>query len=539
MDLDLREVVAQISRDKGIDKQVLIGALEEAIQIAARRVFGQNREMEARFNEESGHIDLFQYVEVVDDVADPEREISVESAQLVDPEAQPGDELGFQIFYRDEDRKQAKSEEEKYGDILGIAKARGTFGRIAAQAAKQVITQRVRTAEREIVFNEYKNRRHELVTGIARRFERGDIVVDLGRAEALLPLREQIPKESYRAGDRVQAFVQDVLDSEHSIKGSQIILSRKHPFLVTKLFEMEVPEIAEGIVKIVSVAREAGERTKIAVTSTDSDVDPVGACVGMRGARVQAVVQELKGEKIDIVPYSPDLGKFVCNAIAPAEVSRVLIDEDKNSIELIVPDDQLSLSIGRRGQNVKLASQLVGWDIEIHSEAQISEQKEEIKKALVPAGLIAEMDLDYLFKLGLHSVETLLDIPADELASMPGITEDKVDDILDAVEELKEERDKRREATRAAAAHARIAAANEAAAAARAAAEAAANPAPAEVAVEGAAAEPASAEAAVEVPAAEPAPVAETVPAPEASAPAPEESAPVAPVDGKDDGEAR
>jgi N utilization substance protein A len=530
MDLDLREVVAQISRDKGIDKQVLLQALEEAIQTAARRVFGQNREMEARFNDESGNIDLFQYVEVVDDVADPEREISIESAQLVDPEAQPGDELGFQIFYRDEDRKQAKSEEEKYGDILGIAKARGTFGRIAAQAAKQVITQRVRTAEREIVFNEYKNRRHELVTGIARRFERGDIVVDLGRAEALLPLREQIPKESYRAGDRVQAFVQDVLDSEHSIKGSQIILSRKHPFLVTKLFEMEVPEIAEGIVKIVSVAREAGERTKIAVTSTDSDVDPVGACVGMRGARVQAVVQELKGEKIDIVPYSPDLGKFVCNAIAPAEVSRVLIDEDKNSIELIVPDDQLSLAIGRRGQNVKLASQLVGWDIEIHSEAQISEQKEEIKKALVPAGLIPDLDLDYLFKLGLHSVETLLDIPRSELITMPGITEEKVDDILDAVEELKEERDRRREATRAAAAHARIAAANEAAAAARAAAEAAANPVPVETVptVEGEVA-----------PAVEPEVAPLEVAAPEATAPVAEESAAVAPVDGKDDGEAR
>jgi N utilization substance protein A len=450
MEIDLRDVVAQISKDKGIERDVLVEALEAAILAAARRVFGPDRELETRFSEDTGQIDLFQYLNVVDEVENDELEITIEQAKLVDSEAEVGDELGFQIFYRAEDKERAQEEESKFGDILGIAQARGTFGRIAAQAAKQVITHRVRTAEREIIYNEYHNRKHELVTGIARRFERGDIVVDLGRAEALLPLREQVQKESYRAGDRVQAFVLDVLDSEHSIKGAQIILSRRHPFVVVKLFEVEVPEIYEGIVKIVSVAREAGERTKIAVTSTDSDVDPVGACVGMRGARVQAVVQELKGEKIDIVPYSPDLGKFVCNAIAPAEVARVLIDEDSNSIELIVPDDQLSLAIGRRGQNVKLASQLVGWNIEIHSEAQIQELKEEIKANLVGAGLIDEMDLDYMFKVGLHSVENILAAEDEELMGYPGINEENLGPIRDRLEILQEDRLGRMEAERAA-----------------------------------------------------------------------------------------
>ena len=246
----------------------------------------------------------------------------------------------------------------------------------------------------------------------------------------------------------------DVLDSEHSLRGSQIVLSRRHPFLVVKLFEMEVPEIYEGIVRIVSVAREPGERTKIAVTSTDSDVDPVGACVGMRGARVQAVVQELKGEKIDIVPYSPDLARLVCNAIAPAEVSRVLIDEDSNTIELIVPDDQLSLAIGRRGQNVKLASQLVGWNIEIHSESQIAALKKAILDALVEADAMQAMDIEYMFKLGLHSVENILGTPDEELLALPGIHSENLALIREVLARVAVERDAAREQQRMAAAQA-------------------------------------------------------------------------------------
>ena len=438
MELNLNNVINEISKDKGISPEVLREALEAAILAAARKVFGPVRQLEARFNPEVGQTELFQYMLVVAEVEEPELEINVEQAQHVDPEAIEGDELGFQIFYSPMDQDRAREEEEMYGDILGISNLRSTFGRIAAQTAKQVINQRVRSAERELIHSEYKNRKHELVTGIARRFERGDIIVDLGKAEAILPLREQVQKESYRAGDRVQAFVLDVLDSEHSVKGSQVVLSRKHPFLVVKLFEMEVPEIYEGIVKIVSVAREGGERTKIAVTSTDSDVDPVGACVGMRGARVQAVVQELKGEKIDIVPYSPDLARFVCSGIAPAEVARVLIDEDTNTIELIVPDDQLSLAIGRRGQNVKLASQLVGWNIEIHSESQIAELKQDILNVLVEAGVMESMDIEYMFKLGLHSVENILGTPDDELIGLPGVTEEKLPAIRDVLEELQE-----------------------------------------------------------------------------------------------------
>jgi transcription termination/antitermination protein NusA len=440
MELNLNNVIADISKEKGISQDVLIEALEAAILAAARKVFGQNRQLEARYSKEVGQVELFQYMLVVEDVEDNELEISLDQAQAVDPDALVGDELGFQIFYSPMDQDRAREEEEMYGDILDISNLRSTFGRIAAQTAKQVINQRVRSAERELIFSEYKNRKHELVTGIARRFERGDIIVDLGKAEAILPLREQVQKESYRAGDRVQAFVLDVLDSEHSVKGSQVVLSRRHPFMVMKLFEMEVPEIYESIVKIVSVAREPGERTKIAVTSTDSDVDPVGACVGMRGARVQAVVQELKGEKIDIVPYSPDLARFVCNAIAPAEVARVLIDEDTNTIELIVPDDQLSLAIGRRGQNVKLASQLVGWNIEIHSESQIAELKSGILNALTGANVMDPMDIEYMFKLGLHSVENILGTPDEELLSLPGISEETIPALREVLEELQEQR---------------------------------------------------------------------------------------------------
>jgi len=449
MEPNLNNVISEISKEKGISREVLVEALEAAILAAARKVFGQDRQFETRFNEESGQVELFQYMRVVSEVEDSEQEINLDQAHLVDPEAMDGDELGFEIFYSPLDQDKARDQEVQYGDILGISALRSTFGRIAAQTAKQVINQRVRSAEREIVFNEYKNRKHELVTGIARRFERGDIIVDLGKAEAILPLREQVPKESYRAGDRVQAFVLDVLDSEHSVKGSQVVLSRRHPFLVVQLFEMEVPEIYEAIVKVVSVAREPGERTKIAVTSTDSDVDPVGACVGMRGARVQAVVQELKGEKIDIVPYSPDLARFVCNAIAPAEVARVLIDEDTNTIELIVPDDQLSLAIGRRGQNVKLASQLVGWNIEIHSESQIQEQKRGILDALLEAGVMEAMDIEYMFKLGLHSIENILGTPDEELLELPGIKEETLPKLRDALEDLRERRIEEEERRRA------------------------------------------------------------------------------------------
>jgi N utilization substance protein A len=433
---NLTTVIAQVSKDKGIDTTVLVDALEASILTAAKKVFGYERQLEASFDEERGQIELFQYMEVVAELEDPETQLDLKTARKVDPDVEPGDELGFQIFYLIEDADRAREEDDKYGDILRVRQQRNTFGRIAAQTAKQVIIQRVREAERDIVFNEYKDRKGELVTGISRRFERGDVVVDLGRAEAVLPVREQMPRESYRAGDRVQAYVKDV---SKAAKGPQIILSRTDTGLIMKLFEMEVPEIYEGIVRIVNVAREPGERTKIAVASSDTDVDPVGACVGMKGSRVQAVVQELRGEKIDIVPWSSDIARFVCHAIAPADVSRVLIDEDTSTIELIVGDDQLSLAIGRRGQNVRLASQLVGWKIEIHSETKIDAMKEELKTHLLAleADGLDDSTIEYLFKLGFHSADNLMNAHEGDLTMIPGVTDETVARIKQVAKDLK------------------------------------------------------------------------------------------------------
>ena len=276
-------------------------------------------------------------------------------------------------------RRRAEEQDAKYGELLKLNRAWKGFGRIAAQTAKQVILQRVREAERENVFNQYKDRKGELISGIVRRFERGNIIIDLGGAEAVLPVRDQVPRESYRAGDRIVAFVVDI---DKTARGPQIILSRTHKGLLEKLFEMEVPEIYEKIVRIEASAREAGARSKIAVSSRDRDVDPVGACVGMKGSRVQAVVQELRGEKIDIVPYDPDPARFVCNAIAPAEVARVIIDAGSHTMELIVPDEKLSLAIGKKGQNVRLASQLTGWRIDIHSESKVREMEARARQSL-------------------------------------------------------------------------------------------------------------------------------------------------------------
>ncbi len=428
------DVIDIVSREKGIPRQVFIRALEEAILKAAKKVFGEERNLEATFNEESGQVELFQYMTVVEEVTNPMTELSLEVAHRVDPDAQPGDELGFQIFYLEADKEKAREEDLKYGDILGLKTYRKSFGRIAAQTAKHVIMQKVQEAERAIVFNEYKDRQGELVTGVARRFEKGSVIVDLGKAEAILPLREQCPRESYRPGDRVQAYVKEV---NRDAKTHQIVLSRTDPRFVVKLFEKEVPEIYEGIVKIVGVAREPGERTKLAVTSTDSDVDPVGACVGMKGSRVQAVVQELRGEKIDIIPYSIDLARYVCAAIAPAQVQRVLIDENNHQIELIVADDQLSLAIGRRGQNVKLASRLLGWNIEVHGESRIAELKARLKEVLLGVEGLDESMIEYLFKLGYHSPENILNADEMELAAIPGMSLERAQAIQQVAYELK------------------------------------------------------------------------------------------------------
>src|SRR5215467_6794440 len=421
MQPNLNSVIDQVGKDKNIDRKILVQTLEQAILTAAKKSFGQHREMEAQYNEETGAVDLFLIVNVVEVSTQPGREISLEDARRHGLEAEIGDELLFQIFYRPEDQEKTEEQDEKFGDLLDLRNAHKQFGRIAAQTAKQVIYQRVREAERENVYNEYKDRKGELITGIVRRFERGNIIVDLGRAEAILPVREQVPRESYRSGDRIVAYVVDI---DKAARGPQIILSRTNKGLLEKLFEMEVPEIYEKIVRIEASAREPGARAKIAVSSRDRDVDPVGACVGIKGSRVQAVVQELRGEKIDIVPFDPDPARFVCNAIAPAEVARVIIDAGSHTMELIVPDEKLSLAIGKKGQNVRLASQLTGWRIDIHSESKIYElerrAKEQISQAIDTAGFDSTV-ADTLFKLGWRSVGELGRAHVEELAGLPGI----------------------------------------------------------------------------------------------------------------------
>jgi N utilization substance protein A len=435
--LSLQHVIEQVSQEKGIDAKILIEATEQAILTAAKKTFGQDRELEARFNDDTGAVDLFQYMTVVESVENSEQEISLEEARTHGLEAEIGEELGFQIFYLPEDRDRAREQDKQFGELLSLEQSRSRFGRIAAQTAKQVIIQRVRDAERERVYAEYKNRRGEIITGVVRRFERGsNIIVDLGRGvEAVLPPREQTPRESYRPGDRIVAFLKDI---DREARGPQIILSRTDVGLLVKLFEMEVPEIYEGIVRIVAAAREPGARSKIAVSSRDSDVDPVGACVGMKGSRVQAVVQELRGEKIDIVPWDRDPARFVCNAIAPAEVVRVVIDETNSNMELVVPDSKLSLAIGRRGQNVRLASQLTGWRLDIVSESRFKQIEEEAMAAL--SRLSTDEDLSRsLYRMGFRSLDEVVEASESELASVPGISADDVARLRDQAATAMEE----------------------------------------------------------------------------------------------------
>lgn len=344
---NLKHTIDQIVKEKGIDRKIILEALEQAVFSAANKKYRNTRELEAHFSEEVGEVELFEFVTVVDEVKDSYKEINLEEAREVDPDVELGDSLGMKL-------------------------EAGDFSRIAAQTAKQVIIQRVREAERETIFDEFKDRKGELINGIVRRFEKGDIVVDLGRAEAILPQNEQAPREVYRQGDRIKALITDI---RMSPKGPQIFLSRTSPLILAKLFEAEVPEISESIVEIKGVVRESGSRSKIAVYSHDSSVDPVGACVGMRGTRVQNVVSELRGEKIDIIPWSEDIARFACNALAPATVSKVYIDEDNRSMEIIVADDQLSLAIGKRGQNVRLAARLTGWKTDIKSESRAANEE--------------------------------------------------------------------------------------------------------------------------------------------------------------------
>jgi len=385
MNFDLKRVIDQVRKDKGIKEELIIGALEAAMLTASRKKFGANKDIESRYNPEIGEVELFQFQTIVEEVSDPDNEITLESARELDPEAEIGDSLGIKLPSTE-------------------------FGRIAAQTAKQVIIQRVRAAERDMIYDEYKDREGELISGFVRRFEKRNIIVDIGKTEALLPEREQIPRESFRSGDRIKAYVAEV---RKDTKGPQIILSRVHQDFMVKLFTLEVPELYEGIVTVKGAVREAGSRAKIAVASSDSQVDPVGACVGMRGSRVQSVVQELRGEKIDIVEWDEDIANYICNALSPAEILRVILDEDSRSVEVVVPDDQLSLAIGKKGQNVRLAAMLVGWRIDITTESK--SEKPSLDERLQEELAAARASEDAA------AVEEVSNAVSDDIASVPGV----------------------------------------------------------------------------------------------------------------------
>ena len=405
---ELIEVAETVARDKGIEREVVFEAMEQAIQKAGRSKYGHEHDIRATIDRQTGEISLVRYVEVVesaDDIENETTQIDLEAAQKREPKAEPG-------------------------DFLVDALPPIDFGRIAAQTAKQVIVQRVRDAERSRQYEEYKDRAGEIVNGLVKRIEYGNVIVDLGRAEALLRRDETIPREHFNTGDRVRSYIVDVREET---RGPQIFLSRTHPQFMAKLFAQEVPEIYDGIIEIKAVARDSGSRAKIAVISNDSSIDPVGPCIGMRGSRVQAVVGELQGEKIDIIQWSPDPAAFIVNALAPAEVAKVVLDEETNRIEVVVPDEQLSLAIGRRGQNVRLASQLSGWDIDILSEAEESERRtEEFKvrsQMFVDALDVDDVIAHLLVTEGFSTVEEVAFVPVEDIDGIEGFNEEVSEEL--------------------------------------------------------------------------------------------------------------
>ncbi len=392
---DIKRVVEQISRDKGIDRDILVKALEEALKSAAKKKFGNRIEIETQYNSKTGEIEVFQFKEVSGRVTDPDTQMTLAEGRVLDPECEIGDSLGIKMDTE-------------------------LFGRIAAQSAKQVIIQKMKDAERDAIYSSFIERKGDIINGIVQRVDHGNIVVNLGQAEAVLSADQQIPRESYRRGDRIRAYIQDV---RGDARGPQIILSRTHPNFLISLFRTEVPEINEGIVVVKGASREPGVRAKIAVMSADADIDPVGACVGVKGSRVQSVVQELRGEKIDIVPWHMDAAKYVCSALAPAEILRVIIDENRHSMEVIVPDEFLSIAIGKRGQNVRLASKLTGWQLDVKSEKQYNDLMKEHYEVLTSLPGVTTDLVDALCKKGFYSVEELGHAAVEDLTDIPDVDE--------------------------------------------------------------------------------------------------------------------
>jgi len=422
--LEILQIADAVAKEKAIDREIVIEAMEEAIQKAAKARYGAENNIRAQIDRANGNLRLFRILEVVKDVEDPSTEISVEEAQ----EEKPGAEVG---------------------EFIAEPLPPIDYSRISAQTAKQVIVQKVRSAERERQYEEFKDRVGEIITGVVKRVEYGNAIVDLGRAEAIIPRDHVIPREHMRNNERIRAYIRDV---RRENRGPQIFLSRTAPEFMAQLFAQEVPEIYDGVIEIKAVARDPGSRAKIAVISRDASIDPVGACVGMRGSRVQAVVSELQGEKIDIIEWTQDVAALVVNALAPAQVVKVVLDEDETRIEVVVPDDQLSLAIGRRGQNVRLASKLTGWTIDIMTEAEESERRQEEFKTLTKL-FVSSLDVDetlaqLLVAEGFSDFEEVAYVEPEELISIEGFDEDLVAELqsraMDAIENKRKEMDKKR-----------------------------------------------------------------------------------------------
>lgn len=404
MNLELKKAIDQICKDKGLDHDMLVDTLEDAVRTSVVRKYGEGLDVEVSYNDDTGDIEVYQFKIVVDEVEDPITEIALEDARAHDSSVQLDDEMGFRLKVED-------------------------LGRIAAQSAKQVIIQRMRDAEQEIIFEEYKDRVGEIVSGIVQRRDKGGWIVNLGRTEALLSKEEQIPREHYKRGDRVQALIIEVRKEG---RGPQVIISRAHRDYMAALFRREVPEVDDGTVQIMGVARDPGSRAKVAVLSRERDVDPVGACVGVRGSRIQNIVQELHGERIDIVVWSPEIAAYARNALAPAVISRIVVDEGDNLLEVTVPDDQLTSAIGRKGQNVKLAAKLLGWKIDIFTETRYNEANA-IGRGLEQVASVAEVSIDNLISAGFNTLDRLREAGDEELAERLSLTSARIADLRAAV----------------------------------------------------------------------------------------------------------
>lgn len=404
MGLELKKAIETISKERRIDKDVLIDTIEEAVKVAVNKRYQNRLDIEVNYNEDTGDIEVYQFKRVVEEVEDPDSEISYEEAKEIDENVQLDDEVGFKLEVED-------------------------LGRIAAQAAKQVIIQRMRDAEQEIIYEEYKDRVGEIVSGTVQRRERAGLIINLGRTEALLPNSEQIPTEHYKRGDRVDGYIIEV---KKESKGPQIILSRSHPSYMEALFKREVPEVSDGTVKIMGIAREPGVKAKVAVYSKDRDVDPIGACVGVRGSRINKIIQEFKGEKIDLVVWSPNITTYAVNALSPARITSITVDEEEKSLEVVVPDNQYYLAVGKKGINVKLASKLLGWHIDIITESRYGEIYQNRQKMEQLAGVV-ELGVDAFYDAGFYSLEDLKEASDEEILSIEGMDEKKLAELKSAL----------------------------------------------------------------------------------------------------------